>query len=389
MKENEIPSGLNRIGQLGLGAGVLGIVGLLAGFGMAGKAQFFQSYIFAFVFWVGMSLGCFAFTILHHATTSKWALPVIRLFEAGNKTLPIMAIAFLPLLAGLSDLYPWANPKYAHFAVTIHRHGWMNPGFWTARAVIFFAFWIGMSTKLNKMAKQQDETGDLSLIQKRSCWAAPSLVFHVLFITFAITDWVMSLHPSWFSTIYGVLFMVGQCLAAMSLITMIVTFSAKTDAYKDIVTPKLTRDLGNFLLTFTMLWAYMSLSQFLIIWSGNQPDEIEYFVTRNTGPLLIIGTLVLVGQFFGPFVVLLSGKTKRRPHILAKVALWIFIIRILDVFWVVKPMFQHEGLPLHWMDIAAFIGLGGLWMFFFVNNVKQNTLFPLKDPRLQEAMNHA
>ena len=216
-----------------------------------------------------------------------------------------------------------------------------------------------------------------------------------LFLTFAITDWVMSLDAHWYSTIYGVLFMIGQVLSAGALTALIIGISAKTDAYKKVVTPALTKDLGNLMLTFTMLWAYMSLSQFLIIWSGNLPEEASYFVTRNTGPLLLIGTLVVCGQFFFPFVCLLSGKTKRRPHYLAAIAAWILLMRVLDVFWVVKPMFldpmqgDTTQLPLHWMDFAAFLGLGGLWLAGFITLLKRNSLFPHNAPHLQEAHGHA
>jgi hypothetical protein len=375
---------------------VLGLLGLLIGYGMSGPFQFFQSYFFGYIFWLNITLGCLAFTILHNATRSNWARPFIRLFEAGNKMLWIMAPLFLPIIlaASMHLLYPWADPALvAQDPILQHRAGppsyWMTLPFWAGRAVFFFALWFLWAIVLNRASRRFDETGDISLIQKRMSWGGPGLVMLFLSVTFAYTDWVMSLDAHWYSTIYGVMFVIGQGLGAISLITILVTLNIQSEAYRDVVDKEATRNLGNMMLTLTMFWAYIGLSQFLIQWSGNLPDEVPYYTHRFVGGLDILGGFIVVGQFFLPFVALLSGRTKRTPKLLLGVAAWIFMVRVLDIFWIIVPMWRFNGIQVHWMDVASFVGFGGLWLAGFVWFLKQNRLFPALQPQLEEAVEHA
>jgi hypothetical protein len=393
---------LNQTRRIGAAVAVIGAVALLiAGLAFGQWAQVLQSYLWAYLFWVCIALGCFALTLLHHVIRGSWALPVLRIWEAGSKTLPLMAVLFLPILLDVffgHVLYHWTHADaVARDAMLREKTPYLNPVAFAIRAVIYFAIWIGVSSFLNRSSLQQDRTRDESLAARRTNVSAPAIVVFVISITFAFTDWAMSLDPHWHSTIFGIYFLVGQGLSALALCTLLVTLMAARRPYTEIVTPQLTRDLGNLLLAFTMLWAYISLSQFLIIWSGNLPEEVTFYTNRLKGGWWYMGTFLVVSQFFVPFLLLLSGRTKRTPGFLAGVAGFILAIRIVDIFWTIVPFFGGAGQPLpfriHWLDFAAFAGMGGVWLAVWATQLRRSGLLPSHDPRLvipsQEALEHA
>lgn len=366
---------------------------------IVGRQQFFQAYLFAYVFWVSVTLGCFALTLLHHVVRGSWGLPILRILEAGTRTFPLMAGLFLVVVWGmaLGDIYPWASRE--PIQDPLMRHGveskapYLNPFWFVIRAMIYFAIWTGLSMFLNRSSLEQDRTNDTRLAQTRTNWSAPGLVVFVLTITFAFTDWVMSLDPRWYSTILGIYFLVGQALFALALATFVVTTLSNRRPFSEVVTPQVMRDLGNLLLAITMFWQYISLSQFLIMWYGNLPEEITYYTTRTSGGWLPVGTLIIVFHFFVPFLMLLSGRTKRTPRLLASVAALILVMRLVDMAWTVLPFYQQVGQPvgpnLAWMSVATLMGLGGIWLGAWAFQLRKNPLLPRHDARLREVLEHA
>jgi hypothetical protein len=376
-------------------AGFFGVAALVVAMFMDPRA-FYTSYFFGYFFWMTLTLGATTLTYLHHTVRGAWGIAILRVIEAANKTLPLMGLLFIPIAVGmwLRLVYPWTDPEaVAHSGPMQHRYAWMNPWAWTIRAVIYFAFWIITTNILNKSSAKQDRTLDQGLARWRQSFAPPIGVLHVVLLTFAYTDWLMSLDPMWFSTIFGVIFMVSGILSCMALGTLIVSVLSARRPYSDAISPAIVKDLGNLLLGFTMFWAYVNLSQFLIIWSGNLPEEIVFYANRFTGPLVGIGALIIVGQFLAPFLMLLSGRTKRTVGVLKNVALLILVMRVIDVWWQVTPFFRAGSGPqylLHYgLDILAWLGIGGVWLGLFIGNLRGNTLLPAHDTRLQEAKAHS
>jgi hypothetical protein len=385
--DDQTTAAIGRLQRSGAAIGVVGIILTVLG-ALTDRHAFFQAYLFAYVVWVGLTLGCFAAMMFHYTVRGVWGLPIIRVLEAGARMLPLMALLLVPILAfGMQDLYPWARPEAAQDLTIVQKRGYLNVPFFAIRSMAYFAVWILLAQLLTRWSVEQDRTGDPALAQKRTNLSAPGLVIYVLTLTLASTDWVMSLYPHWYSTIFGLQFVVGQGLMALAFATAIVTLAAGSVPFTGIVIPKLTRDLGNMLLTFVILWGYVALSQFLLIWSANLPEEIAYYLARMRGGWWSVGLVVVFGQFFVPFLLLLSSRTKRVAGLLALVAGWILAMRVLDLYWVVVPGYHRVG--FHWLDAAAFLGMGGLWLAVYAWQLKRYPLLPAFDPRLQETLRYA
>lgn len=351
----------------------------------------YGSYLFAFIFWVSLSLGCLALVLMHGMFRAAWGRTVLRLIEAGAATLPLMALLFVPIaLSGAPALYPWARPEVvAHDPILQHRALFMNMPFFMARAAAYFLFWCGATLALVRSSRAQDKSRNRAEETKRTTIAAPSMVLFVLTVTFAFTDWVMSTDAKWISTIYGVWFAAGQVLSATALVTIIATRRSNSAPFREFMTAQVTRDLGNLLLAFTMFWTYITLSQFLIIWSGNMPEEITYYITRSSHGWNYLGIAIIVGGFFVPFLLLLSNRTKRTPAILGTVATLILAVRVADVFWIVIPAVRPGALAVTGGDIAAFAGIGLLWTAAFIATLRSSSLVPNHELPVQEVISHA
>lgn len=389
---------LNSFRRGGSTIGAVGIVALLVGFAIpATREGAFQSYLFAWVFVMSFSMGCFALTILHHVLRASWGRAILRILEAGSSTLPWMGLFFLPILLGTifhwHHLYHWAQPGVMDEDPLLRaKLPYLHVGWWAFRSLLYFVIWIGLARWFNHSSLAQDRTGNRNLAIERVNVAAPGLVILVLTITFAFTDWVMTLDPHWFSTIWGVIFLVGQGLTALAFSALLMTRFATRRPFSEVVTPQLTRDLGNLLLAFTMLWAYMNLSQWLIIYAANLPEEVVYYTRRLENGGRYLGAFILVFQFFAPFLLLLSGKTKRTLGYLSSVAILILVMRLVDLFYIVTPFFHETGaehstgLTFRLTDIAAVVGLTGVWMALFFGQLKRHPLLPRHDLRVQEAL---
>jgi hypothetical protein len=364
-----------------------GIAGLLLGIiaFLVDREQLLRSYLFAYLYWTGMALGCLAILLLHHVVGGKWGMLLRRMCEAGSRTLPFMGVLLIPVLLGVGTLYVWARPEAAQDVNIQRKAAYLNVPFFIARSVVYFAVWFLYSHLLSRWSVEQDRTGDERLIGKMRSLSAPGLVVFTLTATFAFIDWIMSLEPHWFSTIYGAMFLVGETLESFAfLIALTIVLSAKSPI-KNYVTPQHLHDLGNMMFAFMVLWAYLSFSQFIIIWSGNLPEEIPWYISRLHGGWGWVALILVAFHFALPFVMLLMQDVKRRADRLLRVCILLIVVRLVDVYWITEPAFYGQDIRIHWMDFVAVLAVGGLWLSMFFAQLKSRPLLPLQDPRLEGA----
>lgn len=386
-----VPAELRRVQAPALAVGVFGLAACAAG-AYLDPGIFFPSYLFAFIFWLGVALGSLAIEMLYHLVGGAWGLPIRRIQEAAALTLPLLMVLFVPLLFGLGWLYAWARPDaVAADPLLQHKSVYLNPTFYTIRAALYFVIWIGMAYLLNRWSLEQDRTGDPALAERMRNLSRFGLVVYMLTLTFASIDWVQSTEAHWYSTIYGLIYLAGQGLSGFSFAIIIAALLSSQEPLRSVATPSRFGDLGGLLLVFVMFWAYVELSQFLLIWSGNLPEEVTWYVQRGQGGWNWVIITVIALQFVLPFLLLLARRTKRTARALAAVAGLILVVHLLDLFWLVVPPFRPQGLSLHWLDVAAPIGIGGIWVAAFIWLLGRRPLLPLHDPRnpaLQKAIEH-
>ncbi len=383
---------LKKIQAGGIALGALGMGGLI--FAIAtGVAGAWGSYLFGFMVWMSLTLGCLALIILQNITRGSWGTALVRFWDAGATNLILMAVLVVGLIVGgMPHLYPWADPDVlATNKLVAGKTAYLNPGFFAGRAAIYFAVWIFGWFWLTKRSREEDATGDPRLAGARQSFAAPWAVLFVITANFAVTDWVMSLEKEWFSTILGLLFVIGCALSAMALGTFFLVLARKTESFVGKLYNYQWKDLGNLLFTLTVLWAYMSFSQYLITYSGNLPEEIPYFIKRNVGGWEFVGGALIFLHFMLPFFLLLSSRTKRTPALLGGVALFIVLIRLVDVTWNVVPSLHREGFSFVWTDAAAIVGIGGFWLAVMMWRLRTTKLYPkyVELPKPAEAITHA
>jgi hypothetical protein len=369
------------IGAAGLGLCLLGA--------LFSPEQFFRSYLIGYLFYIGVTLGCLAIMMLQYLSGGGWGIVIRRLLESATRTLPLLAVLFMPLLFGMRHLYVWTRPEVVQQSLALqHKQPYLNVLFFIIRGVIYFAVWLILAYFFNTWSREQDRTADARITRRLQVLSGPGLVLYGLTVTFASIDWVMSIEPEWSSTIYGVLFMGGQGISAMSFIIVAVILLAGRQPMSEVFAPRHFHDLGKLLLMFTMLWAYFAFSQLLIIWSGNLPEEIPWYLRRWQGGWQLVGVMLIVFQFALPFLLLLSRDVKRNLITLGIVAVLMILMRFVDLFWLTMPDFYEGHFHIHWMDFAAPIGLGGVWLAFFSWQLKTRPLLPLNDPNLGDALIH-
>jgi hypothetical protein len=380
------PASLDVLRQRSLGIGVIGLLAAAAG-ALLSPGQFFHSYLLACLLWLGAALGGLALTMLQHLSGGGWGVVLRRIFEAAARTLPWMALFFVPLLFGLRDLYPWADTAaVAGDALLREKTLYLNAPFFLARAAFCFAVWIGLALALTRWSADQDRTGDPALAVRMRNTSAIGMVLYFATMTMAAIDWAMSLEPHWFSTMYGFLFIVGQALMGLAIAIVTARKLSAEAPMSGVYNAGHFHDFGKLLFAFTMVWAYLSFSQFLIVWSANLPEEIPWYLHRLDHGWETVGIGLVVFHFAVPFVVLLSRRSKRNAALLAGMALWLIAARFLDLFFMIGPEAYPDGLRFHWLDLAATIGLGGVWVALFAANLKSRPLLPLRDDGLECAL---
>jgi hypothetical protein len=385
----EMGATLRRYQSFALIAGVIGLVGCLLGIFLDhGLDHLFRSWLMGFVLWWGIALGSLALLMLQYTTGGAWGVVIRRTLEAGTRTLPLMAILFIPLLFGIQSLYEWARPAAAHDQIVQLKSAYLNVPFFIVRQIAYFAIWIGMELALNRWSLQQDTDRDINITKRIEKLSAPGVLIYVLTLTFAGTDWIMSLDPHWFSTILGFIMLSGQGLSTFAMVIAIIILLAHAEPMKSFVTKRHLHDLGKLLFAFTMLWAYLNFSQLVIIWAGNLPEEITWYVTRMNHGWGTVGAMLLMFHFVLPFLVLLSQRIKTNPRQLIFVTIWILCARLLDIFYMIEPNFNRDQFRFNFLDLAAPLAIGGLWMAMFLFQLRQRPLLPINDPLLQKALNH-
>jgi hypothetical protein len=369
-------------------AGIAGAL-LSAAWFLTDRDQFLRSYLFAYVYWTGMGLGCLGILLLHHTVGGKWGMVIRRLCEAGARTLPYMAILIIPLLLAVPILYVWDQPGAMQDTNIRSKAAYLNFPFFIVRTIFYFAIWTLYAHLLSKWSRQQDQTTDARLIErlidKMRALSAPGLVVFTVTTTFAFVDWIMSLEPRWFSTIYGAMFLMGEVLEAFAFVIALLIVLSRLEPLREYVTPQHFHDLGNMMFTFTILWAYTAFSQYLIIWAGNLPDEIPWYVKRLNQGWGGVALFVVLFHFCLPFLLLLQRNIKRNADRLFKVSLMMIVVRLVDVYWVVEPSFYGNHIRIHWTDFITPIAVGGLWLALFFWQLRAMPLTPLNDPRLKGA----
>ena len=364
-----------------LAAGVITIALCLVG-AYFDRHQFFQSYLMAYVFWIGIPVGCFGIVMIHHLVGGTWGFVIQRPLESAIRTLPVMALLFIPIFFGMSELYSWARPDVvAQDKVLQQKSLYLNVPFFSLRTILYFAVWISVGYFLTKWSREQDHNADASLVDRLQNLSGPGLVLFGLTVTFSAIDWSMSLEPRWYSSIYGMIFIVSDGLVAMAFVIGVAYFLARREPLSEVFAPWVFQDLGNLLLAFVMLWAYLSFCQFLIVWVENLKNEIPWYLHRMSGGWGGVAVCLIVVQFALPFVLLLSRAVKRKPATLFRVAIVIGLMHLVEIFWFVAPAFHPSGFSISWIDVAAPIGIGGVWFAAFLWSLQGRSLLPTRDPR--------
>jgi len=355
---------------------------LLLVIGFFNPGRVFEGYLLGYLFWLGISLGALSILLLHHLTGGAWGFPIRRILESAVSLLPWMLLLFLPiLLFGLDDLYTWARPEQVdHDPLLQHKQPYLNSGFFSARALIYFAVWIGLGSALTRWSRRQDMTDRPHPAARLTAVGGPGVVLYALVATFASIDWVMSLEPHWFSTMYGVLFAAGVALSGLSFAVVMLGKLSQEKPLSDFVDAQHFHDIGNLLLTFVMFWAYIAFSQFLIIWSGNLSEETPWYLNRSQGGWQWVAVLLALFHFAVPFALLLSREHKRRIERMQRVARLVLGMRVLEMLWLVTPAFSPGQFKLGVTEILALLGVGGLWMGWFARHLARAPLLPVHLP---------
>jgi hypothetical protein len=374
---------LARLQRGAFGVGIAGLALLAVGFAVD-RERFHQAWLMAWLFWLGPTLGSLGVVLLHNMTGGAWGFAIKRLLEASLRNLPLVALLFVPVCLGIPSLYEWSDADAVAADVILQRKAaWLNVPFFVGRALLYFALWTGFAFWMLSATARYDRRLDTAALRRTRTLSGMALALYVLSMSFASFDWGMSLEPHWYSTIYGVQFVVGQVLSTFCLAIVLAARLSRYEPFSRWIQPAHFQDLGNLLMAFVMLWAYVSLSQFLIVWSANLPEETPYYLKRLGEGWQGIALVLVVFHFAVPFLVLVNRIVKRDARSLASVAAALFVVRYLDVYWLIAPSFGGgDHLRIRWMDAVAPIALGGLWLGMFARNLRGRPLVSLQDAKL-------
>ena len=373
--------------------GIVFSVGAIIG-GVFQPGEFFRGYLLAFMAWLGVTLGSMAILMIRHLTGGGWGTVIRRVMGAAMRCIPLMTVLFIPILFGLHRLYIWDRPLSAVADAKLREHlqditkSYLSVSGFIWRAVIYFAIWNVLSFLLTKWSREQDAPNPRMNAQKFKALSGPGLILYAFTISFAAIDWLMSIDPSWISTIYGLIVLIGEVLSAMCFAVVIERILVKYRPMSGWLRPDFVQDHGKWMLTFLMLWAYFSFSQLLIIWAGNLPDEITWYFRRFHGGWPAVGVALIFFHFVIPFVLLLSRPFKRDVRQLVWLAIWLMIMRLVDLFWIIEPNFS-SSFTVTWADVVLPIGMGGIWLWFYFGNLNSMPLLSINDPDAYEVMEPA
>ena len=380
------PADITRTRNVAFAVGLLFTLALILG-AVLSPGYFFHGYLVGFVFWTGITVGSLALLMLQHLTGGAWGLVIRRVLEASTRTFPLLLLLFIPVAIGLKHIYPWTDAAVMNSTPALQKKtSFLNPSFFILRAFVYFAIWSALAMALNWLSLQQDRAASREVRKRMQMISGPGLVVTIICITFAAIDWVMSLDPSWYSTIYGLIFVASWALSALAFTILIMNWLSAREPMNTVVQPRHSHDWGNLTLTLVMLWTYFAFSQYLLIWSGNLPEETTWYVARKQGGWGAIALAVVIFQFAFPFLMLLSRATKKNAQRLAMLAALILVMRIIDVIWLIEPTYSRGDFVFNWMDYVAPIAIGGLWLGTFAWQLQKRPLLPINDPQLEQAV---
>ncbi|HMO80530.1 MAG TPA: hypothetical protein PKD24_07040 [Pyrinomonadaceae bacterium] len=393
--EYQAPAALERFKTIFLGAGGIALIVWAIGVYMSPE-QGLRSWLLGYIFWGGITIGSLGVIMLQYLTGGAWGVVIRRIVEAASRTLPMMIILFIPLIF-IQYYHYWTTWPADDYAI-VHRGWFMTQESWILRSFIYFLLFYVIMHLLNKWGEAQDKATDHEAAAKwlgrATAFSGPTMVFYVLIVTFATVDWVMMLDAHWFSTIWGLLFVAGWALSCFSFCVVVLMYLSDKAPMNAVLGKRHFHDLGKLMLAFTMVWAYFNFSQFLIIWSGNIPEETGWYLVRMKGGWMIVGTLLVLFHFAFPFLILLQQDFKRKAKWLASLAVFILLMRLVDMFYLVAPnpridkAIEKGAFVLSWMDIVAPIAIGGLWLWLFLVQYTKRPIMPVMDPFLENAIKH-
>jgi hypothetical protein len=355
---------------------------------------FVRGYLLSFMAWLGVCLGSMVILMLRHLTKGGWGMIIRRILGAAMRTLPLLALFFIPLLFGLRLLYWWAQPlgdiadKNLRQHLQNITHSYLNVHGFVIRAILYFAIWGILIFLLTKWSKEQNSPPVRDNSARFKALSGPGIILYGFTISFAAIDWTMSLDPSWISTIYPLIILIGEVLSALCFAVVIERILFRYRPMSELLKPEYVHDHGKFMLTFIMVWAYFSFSQWLIIWAGNLPEEITWYTKRLSGGWGWIGLFLVLFHFAVPFAILLSRRLKRDVTMLVWLAIWLMLMRYLDLFWIIEPNFS-KTITVTWADILVPVAMGGLWIAYFCRNLASMPLVPAYDVFAAEVLQPA
>ena len=345
------------------------------------RDAFYRSYLFAWLFWLGITMGSLTVVMIHHLMGGEWGFMVRRLGEHAAMTLPLLIVLFIPIIVGMHSLFVWDRADaLASDPILRHKQAFLNPTFFVLRAVVYAVVWLSAAWYLRSASLRHDRNGNWSLGRRMHNVSAGGLFFYFWTMSVAAIDWFMSRDPHWFSTILGLIVVCGQAISGVCFLIVMLILLIENSPLKEMFREDQLNDLGNLLLTFVITWTYMAFVQLLVIWMGNKQDEIPWYVQRLSNGWWCIGLIILVLHFFVPFIVLLMREAKRRAPIMLGLCAGLLVLRAIDIFWMIAPsgddptpLLRHA---LSWMDFVFPIGLGGLWLAMFLWLLKDHPLIP-------------
>ncbi len=376
----------NRMPVVGAGCAVLGAAGC-AILGFANPQQFFFSWLVSFLFFLSLALGALFFVLIQYAAQGGWGTVLRRIGETTFATLPVMAALFLPLLLGLRDLYSWSAPGAAeHDALLRWKAPFLNVPFFLIRAALYFACWSFIALFYYRVSRRQDATGDPALYGRLRRLAGPAIIVLGITQTFASIDWIMSLTPHWYSTMFGVYFFAGSFVGFIALLSVAAAAMRRAGLLDTVISPEHLHDVGKLLFAFTAFWAYIAFSQFFLIWYANLPEETIWYKARLEGSWKTVSILLMAGHFGVPFFYLMGRAVKRRGWTLAVGGAWLLAMHFLDLYWQVMPTLHRDGVRPSALDAAALLAIGGCFVAAASWLMQRQALVPLRDPRLAESI---
>jgi hypothetical protein len=387
------PPIVKTIGQRSL---IVGVVASVVAIILALKSptEFYRAYLLSYMDWLGIALGSMAIIMIRHLTGGGWGVVIRRLQGAAMRTLPLLALLFIPIIFGMKHLYIWDQPLSQVADEHLREHlkditkTYLTPSGFVYRAIFYFIIWNLISFLLSKWSKEGDSPTAPDNTNKFKAVAGPGLILYGGTISFAAIDWVMSLDPSWISTIFPLIILIGEVLAAMCFAVVIERILYNYKPMSDMLKPDFVHDHGKWMLAFIMVWAYFNFSQWLIIWGGNLPQEITYYLRRMNGGWGWVGLFVVIFHFAVPFAMLLSRPFKRNIYKLVWLAAWMLIMRYVDLFWIIEPNFS-KTFTVTIADFVLPFAIGGLWMAYFFYNLGSLPLLPAYDPTASEVLEPA